>query len=1421
MNIAMSKFVNYILFFVLSLSIVACDNGRAQEERLFEADSLCNAISDNRYKNPQTVYWLANELLGMSETGSEWSAIAQNALAYVAFMRMDYGEAIRLYNDVIEMSRCEVERLVADVGMMTLCYRTSANRDFFDYRASAMQRMKRIEEEFDLLSDGEKSRFLCAKVEFDIASICYFSNIGIENEMLSSVEQLQVDLLNIKDVSLRIYARMVLYMQPGNMSMDERFRMLCTGLDRAESGGFVWLEANYRLLLAIMLRDDIARKTLSEFMTHEFSKLNSGSHPMDELPLLLAMEAVKEFNSYGDRYMAIEALAVAASCNTQIARFGDAILLLDDALDCVNNYYANFYGLTDSADCLSLDSFDESVEIARMECDSIINIAECLLSVRREASCAYAGIGDKSTSDINRNSYLDLLKTTRLNKQMESSADAAASDARRMYIWSIIAIVTLLAVIMAAYILNRKWRRHNIAYTTDYKRVLKLCRRLMTALPKELDGREAVYSAVEDILNKGLEKFSGVTRFSFVAPTACSPMPFVYDFPLIHIDGGVGEKLFLSCSDALSKEKSAFVELLLPYIAVAIDEGLRIADIGDEQLQAEQQRLSYNIYLTEHKRENVHKRVSMSLVNGMRPYMDRMLNEMSHLSRTESMGDVERLRLEYVAELTEKLDDYNLILERWIKMRRGELCLHIENFALAELFDIIAKSRQAFELKGVALDVKDTYAVVKADKALTFFMINTMVDNAGKFTPSGGSVMLEAVEATDYVEIAVSDTGEGMSQQDIHRIMNEKVYDASSIGRGTALAKNKGVGFGLMNCKGIIEKYRKTDALFDVCRMDIESTPGVGSRFSFRLPKGVLRLLSVIFLLLPSLTVSADNNFFEQVNSLADSVYQCNVEGRYNDALLHAQNALSRLNDFYRAQTGGVDTLSFSAGTSAEIRWWRDAVFEDSLSEDVFFNLLDIRNEVAVASLALQDWGCYRYNNNIYALLYRLVHEDKEVALYYERMRRVANYRQVAVVLCVTLLSLLLIAYALLYVRHGLIERMNSQLVLDINRRLLKLAGGSRVDMSELARQIADEIFNGMREMLRAKRVVLLLNRDEGECVIVSANGVVDETDEIYLRRSFENGKSFFVQGGLSLLLPMAVISSGERSVIGAILIETERNLTENEIMTVELVADYAASAAYHSAVHLASKYKNLEDIQEETERVRYEKNRLHVQNQVMDNCLSMIKHETIYYPGRIRGLVQQLRSGVSDDAFLHERIAMMKELMDYYNSVFGVLSACAMRQLDDAVFRVSAVPLCDVWTHLHGFVSRRAAKRSKSVELICEPTSAVASGDFELIYFLFELLIDAALVTDKLHLMLRAAEEDDSVRVELVHKGVRLSSDEIAELFVPSKEKIVGETVVGMEYLAAKEIVRMHEECMGRHAERMEARNSAEGLVIYFTLPR
>ena len=122
------------------------------------------------------------------------------------------------------------------------------------------------------------------------------------------------------------------------------------------------------------------------------------------------------------------------------------------------------------------------------------------------------------------------------------------------------------------------------------------------------------------------------------------------------------------------------------------------------------------------------------------------------------------------------------------------------------------------------------------------------------------------------------------------------------------------------------------------------------------------------------------------------------------------------------------------------------------------------------------------------------------------------------------------------------------------------------------------------------------------------------------------------------------------------------------------------------------------------------------------------------------------------------------------------------------------------------------------------EPTTAVVSVDSDLVEFLFESLIDAALKADKPGVMGLKATDDggDSVKVELVDTRREVASDELADMFMPTRRNLSPDgTLVGMEYLVAKEIVRLHEDNTGRRGSRMEARSDVAGTVILFTLPK
>ncbi len=248
----------------------------------------------------------------------------------------------------------------------------------------------------------------------------------------------------------------------------------------------------------------------------------------------------------------------------------------------------------------------------------------------------------------------------------------------------------------------------------------------------------------------------------------------------------------------------------------------------EQKLVAEQKLISY-------KRCHAENRAKVSLINSLLPLIERMAY-MVNKTDTLSKEDVA-----YIKELLAEISSKNSMLTEWIKLRRGELNLKVETFALQPLFNLLKKAESSCRLKGISFKVEDTKESVKADRILTLFMLNTLIDNALKFTPAGGEIKVSTHSEDGYVEISVADTGQGMEMEQINRL-----FTASGALSATA-ADNKlareGHGFGLMNCRGIIEKYKKASRLFKDAMISAESKQEKGSRFFFRLPKGIMRIL--------------------------------------------------------------------------------------------------------------------------------------------------------------------------------------------------------------------------------------------------------------------------------------------------------------------------------------------------------------------------------------------------------------------------------------------------------------------------------------------------------------------------------------------------------------------------------------------------
>ncbi|MDR0987885.1 MAG: DUF5113 domain-containing protein, partial [Prevotellaceae bacterium] len=740
----------------------------------------------------------------------------------------------------------------------------------------------------------------------------------------------------------------------------------------------------------------------------------------------------------------------------------------------------------------------------------------------------------------------------------------------------------------------------------------------------------------------------------------------------------------------------------------------------------------------------------------------------------------------------------------------GTVRLHIEHVALSELFDLIEKGARAFELKRLTLEVRPTTAVVKADRALTLFMINTLVENARKFTPPGGRVSVSArvQDEGELIEIAVEDTGIGLTPAEVAHITTDKVYDPHQIGlaqTGNAeLLKNKGSGYGLMNCRGIMEKYRKSSPLFRSCTFGVESRVGQGSRFYFRLPSGVRKTVMMLLCACTAgftfaQTVPADEEgayevLLNRASDYADEAYFSNVDGRFEQALCDVDSAIACLNAHYRRYVSTPTDFMTLTGEEeqaqpAELVWWHSTFDSD------FHVILDIRNEAAVAFLALKQWDAYYYNNTIYTTLYKLLGEDRSLEAYCRTLERSAGNRQVGILLFIGLVCALLAGYYILYIRKRLANRWNLEQVFEINKQLFAAAvveEPSEEEVRDIPERMARKAFDAVNELIPINRMLIRVQSDE----TTPSDGQTD---------------------GM-LAFPLRVESDADSAYVGTLYLELrEVRLSEDMRLLLQLVARYMAIVINNAVVQLSSRYHDIETALDQAARANREDEQLHVQNMVLDNSLSTIKHETSYYPTKIKLLITKLRTGGLSAEAQEETIRSIDELVTYYKGIFTILSRCASRPLEEITFRRTTLEVQQLLSYARQYFQKAIAKTSARITLVVEESGdGCVVGDPTELRYLLECLLDEAL-TSPLEgtLLLSAADNGDYIRFSFTDRRRNKSTEELNTLFYPH----LGQHAV---YLVGKQIIREHDEYAGRRGCRINAEQTpGGGFTLYFTIPK
>ncbi len=211
-------------------------------------------------------------------------------------------------------------------------------------------------------------------------------------------------------------------------------------------------------------------------------------------------------------------------------------------------------------------------------------------------------------------------------------------------------------------------------------------------------------------------------------------------------------------------------------------------------------------------------RTPMTVIKG---YVDLLLDgELGEMSAQQHHS------LSIVKNSTERLVALINNLLDLSRIEAGGIPLQLEP---VDLRQTIADAAQAFQpliagkAQNLVVDLPEDTPLVLADPDRVVEIVTNLLSNANKYTPEGGSIWVTARPVGALLQVDVRDTGIGMTSEDMQHVFT-RFFRANN--RGTQ--EVSGTGLGLAITRALLEMLGG--------ELSVESTPGVGSTFSFTLP---------------------------------------------------------------------------------------------------------------------------------------------------------------------------------------------------------------------------------------------------------------------------------------------------------------------------------------------------------------------------------------------------------------------------------------------------------------------------------------------------------------------------------------------------------------------------------------------------------
>jgi signal transduction histidine kinase len=203
------------------------------------------------------------------------------------------------------------------------------------------------------------------------------------------------------------------------------------------------------------------------------------------------------------------------------------------------------------------------------------------------------------------------------------------------------------------------------------------------------------------------------------------------------------------------------------------------------------------------------------------------------------------LKMMHEKQLGDKIDDYDQVIDRSLKrikamrnlildlldMTRIESGQKEKDLKPLNLVEIARTSMDTAKPMAIHKEVKmvlnaPSNIVYDSDSSEMEIIFNNLVSNAVKYNRDGGRVEINLLDEPGQVVISVTDTGIGMTAEEVGRLFQEFVRI-----KNEKTKEITGTGLGLSILKKLVETYGG--------KVTVESTPDVGTKFTVNLPRNL------------------------------------------------------------------------------------------------------------------------------------------------------------------------------------------------------------------------------------------------------------------------------------------------------------------------------------------------------------------------------------------------------------------------------------------------------------------------------------------------------------------------------------------------------------------------------------------------------